>query len=146
MSEGTGTAEEATPQATPGPRIRASDADRTATVALLHDAVARGLLTAEEGGDRMAAALEARFLDELPGLTHDLPTPDAPTAPGWRTVGSMLVTQARTELQGGLRSRRGAVAALVAVLLLGLLVVLGALAVHGLVDGGFEPRAGFRDR
>ncbi|WP_448624308.1 DUF1707 SHOCT-like domain-containing protein [Geodermatophilus sp. URMC 64] len=145
MTDATATGEQ-TGHLPPGPRIRASDADRTATVAVLHDAVSRGLLTAEEGGDRMAAALEARFLDELPALTSDLPPAAAPTAPGWRAVGSMLATQVRTELQGGLRSRRVAVAALAAVLLLVLLVTLGGLAVHGLVDGGVDPRAGFRGR
>jgi hypothetical protein len=56
-----------------GPRLRASDAERLATVELLEDAVARGLLTPEEGSDRMATAFAARHRDELPAVTADLP-------------------------------------------------------------------------
>src|SRR3954447_17898500 len=108
MTDGTGPSDEATADLPPGPRIRACDVQRSATVAVLQDAVTRGLLTAEEGGERMAEALEARFRDELPPLTADLPpTPSTPTAPGWRAVGSMLGAQVRVEVQGGLRSRRG---------------------------------------
>jgi len=126
----------------PGPGVRASDADRAATVSVLEDAVSRGLLTAEEGGERMAAALSARFRNELPSFTADLPAaaPVVPSAAGWRQVGSSLATQVRYDLSGsvsaGLRSRRFLVTALVALLLLGVLVALGSLAVHGLLDGG----------
>ena len=45
--------------------VRASDADRAATARTLQDAVGRGLLTYEEGSDRMAAAYAARFLTAL---------------------------------------------------------------------------------
>src|SRR3982750_659231 len=66
-------------------RLRASDTDRQQTVHLLQDAAARGLLTQDEAGERMAAAYAAQHLDELPPLTADLPpvAPPAPTAPGW---------------------------------------------------------------
>ena len=43
-------------------RVRASDADRLATVERLQDAVARGLLTPDEGSERMADAFAAVFL------------------------------------------------------------------------------------
>ncbi len=71
------------PQHEPQPRMRASDADREAVVQTLLDAIARGLLTLQEGDERVAAAYAARFLDELPGLTADLPPApaDAPAAP-----------------------------------------------------------------
>jgi hypothetical protein len=131
-----------------GPRLRASDADRSATAQVLEDAVARGLLTHDEGGARMAEALASRFRDELPPLTADLPPITAPSpltapAPGWRSLGSTLVTQVHSELHAtriaGPRSRRFLLSALVVLLLLGILVTLGALAVHGLVDGGHGP-------
>jgi hypothetical protein len=139
------------------PRLRASDAERAATVEMLRDAVARGLLDHDEGGERMAAAFAVRFRDELPLLTADLPSAPAATAPapGWRALGSAAVTQVRADVlatvAAGPRSRRFVLTVLVALLVLGLLVALGSLAVHGLFeggsdgpfDGGFQPR-GFR--
>ncbi len=104
----------------PTPPTRASDADREAVVGILHDAVGRGLLTPEEGQERVAAAYSARFLHELPRLTADLPpapTP-APVAPGWRTLVLLVWLQvrdalSRSPLRGAARSpRRLAVAAL----------------------------------
>lgn len=70
------------------PPVRASDADREAVVAVLHDGVLRGLLTPEEGNERMSAAYGARFLGDLPPLTADLPPAPvpAPVAPGWRAL------------------------------------------------------------
>jgi Domain of unknown function (DUF1707) len=128
----------------PGPRIRASDADRTATVDVLQDAVARGLLTHDEGGERMATALAARFRDELPPLTADLPPLPAPAAAaaGWRQLGSTLVAQVRHDVQAavaaGPRSRRFLLTALVAILLVGFLVTVAALALHGMFDAGYD--------
>jgi hypothetical protein len=126
------------------PRLRASDDERAATVNVLRDAVARGLLDHDEGGERMAAAFAVRFRDELPRLTADLPPAPAATAPapGWRAVGSAAVTQLRADVlatvAAGPRSRRFVLTVLVALLLLGLLVALGSLAVHGLVEGGSD--------
>src|SRR3954447_21108685 len=68
------------------PRMRASDAQREDVVHRLHDAVGTGLLTVEEGHERTAAAFAARYVDELPPLTADLPDPP-PAAPGWRGGG-----------------------------------------------------------
>jgi hypothetical protein len=144
---------DATGVGTTAPRARASDAERAATVDALQDAVARGLLTHDEGGGRMAAAFAARFRDELPGLTADLPPaapPPRPAPPGWPQIGAMLAAQVRHDAwavrAGGRRSRQALVAALVAVLLtgallIGVLVTLGALAFLG--SGGPDTFAGF---
>ncbi|MCW2741448.1 MAG: hypothetical protein JWR45_1870 [Blastococcus sp.] len=82
------------------PPARASDADREAVVRELHDAVARGLLSLEEGDERMAAAYAARFAHDLPPLTADLPPAPAllraPAAPGWRAVAVLVWLQLRT--------------------------------------------------
>jgi hypothetical protein len=58
------------------PRIRASDADRDRAAAFLREHHAAGRLTAEEFGDRLDAALEARTLGELDELLADLPVID----------------------------------------------------------------------
>ena len=58
------------------PRIRASDADRDRVAALLREHHAAGRLTAEEFGERMDRALEARTLGELDELMADLPAID----------------------------------------------------------------------
>src|SRR5947209_125758 len=84
----------------PAPRVRASDADRHVVVHRLQEAVARGLLTFDEGSERMARAWDSRHLDELPALTADLPATalPAPTAPGWRALGLLALLQLRTTL------------------------------------------------
>lgn len=116
------------------PPVRASDADREAVVAVLHDAVLRGLLNLEEGNERVAAAYGARFLNDLPPLTADLPAapataPTGPTAPGWRALALLAWLQLRTVFtrttMRQVRSRPRcalAVAALLAVLALGAMV------------------------
>jgi hypothetical protein len=58
------------------PRIRASDADRDRTAALLREHHAAGRLTAEEFHERMDRAMEARTLGELDELMSDLPAID----------------------------------------------------------------------
>ncbi len=58
------------------PRIRASDADRDRTTALLREHHAAGRLTAEEFDERMDAALDAKTLGELDDLLTDLPVID----------------------------------------------------------------------
>ena len=127
------------------PRLRASDAERRATVEALQEAMARGLLTHEETDERMAAAFAARFRDELPPLTADLPpapqeTSAAASPMGWRALFAAVTALLRAEwaaaAAAGFRSRRFVLTALVVVALLaGLaLVVVG----HGIPDGGYE--------
>jgi uncharacterized membrane protein len=57
-------------------RIRASDADRDRTAALLSEHHAAGRLTAEEFHERVDAALNAKTLGELDDLLDDLPMID----------------------------------------------------------------------
>jgi Domain of unknown function (DUF1707)/Cell wall-active antibiotics response 4TMS YvqF len=57
--------------------LRASDADRDRTLALLADAVSDGRLTMEEHAERVKRACTARTLGELAALTADLAVPSA---------------------------------------------------------------------
>ncbi len=123
---------------TSAPRIRASDADRLATVERLQDAVARGLLTPDEGSERMADAFAAVHLTDLDPLTEDLPpAPPERTAPGWRSLGTLAMEQVRASLTtaatGRLRTARVAVVLLIASLFL---VLVGALSGVALSDSG----------
>ncbi len=123
----------------PAPPMRAADSDRAATVHVLQDAVARGLLTPDEGSDRMAAAWAAVHLRDLTPLTADLPAAPAPVragAPGWRPLGLMVWEQVRTTARGAGSGRPGLRLALAAVLAVLLLVALGSSVLHALLDGG----------
>lgn len=144
---------QASPQPAPGP-FRASDADRHATVTVLQDAVARGLLTHDEGGERMTRAFAARYVEELPPLTADLPRaqPPPPAAPGWRALADLALIQARTSLSevlaGASGPRRALALAGGLVVALLLLVALGSVGLH-LLGGGFHrfgPGPGFQAR
>src|SRR3954466_10426261 len=97
----------------PPPRMRASDADREAVVRTLLDALAGGLLTLGEGDERVAAAYAARYRDELPRLTADLPPAPAPgpVAPDWRALALLAWLQARTSVTGFWRATRRVVRA-----------------------------------
>jgi Domain of unknown function (DUF1707)/Cell wall-active antibiotics response 4TMS YvqF len=57
--------------------LRASDADRDRTLALLADAVSDGRLTMDEHAERVQRACTARTLGELAELTADLAVPSA---------------------------------------------------------------------
>ncbi|MGY1699844.1 DUF1707 SHOCT-like domain-containing protein [Geodermatophilus sp. SYSU D00766] len=129
----------------PAPPLRAADSDRVATVQVLQDAVARGLLTLEEGGERMAAAFAAVHLRDLVPLTADLPpAPARPGAPGWRPLGLMAWEQLRTTMTDARTGRPAAVRiALVTVLTLIALLLVAALVLHGLADP-FDGPDGFR--
>ena len=130
-------------------RLRASDVDRLATARVLQDAVARGLLTIDEGSERMAAAFAAVHRDELEPLTADLPAGRPQhSAPGWRPLATMAVEQVRASLHrsptgGRLTPARVAVALLVVLVLL-LLVgeLVGELFFDGGFDGGFDGDGG----
>jgi hypothetical protein len=133
-----GTTAPSAPPPEPRPPARASDADREATVRVLHDAVARGLLTLDECDERVAAAYASRFVGDLPPLTADLPPApaSAPVAPGWRPLAVLAWLQLRAALAGlswggAVRSRRRLVVAVIAVL-----AVLSLAAVT--VGEGFE--------
>jgi hypothetical protein len=112
-------------------------------VAVLHDAVVRGLLNMEEGNDRVAAAYAARFLTDLPPLTADLPPAPvpAPMAPGWRTLAVLAWLQLRTLFTRttwqSARARPRLVLAVVAVLAV---LSLAAMTVGDAVDHGPGPR------
>ena len=126
--------------ATTPPRMRASDADRLATVYHLQDAVARGLLTPDEGSERMADAFAAVHRTDLDPLTEDLPpAPPERTAPGWRSLGTLAVEQVRASLTtatGRLSAARVAVVLLVAALFLVLVGALGGVALSDSGGGG----------
>ena len=131
--DGTGT-----PQ--PAPPLRAADSDRAATVHVLQDAVARGLLTPDEASDRMAAAFAAVHLRDLAPLTADLPAQPVAVAgsgaPGWGPLGLMAWEQVRATVTGARSGGPAAVrVALAAVVVLVLLLTLISLVVHGLADG-----------
>jgi Domain of unknown function (DUF1707) len=55
------------------PAVRASDAEREQTVAVLQAHVVEGRLTLEEFAQRLDMVYEARTRTELEALTHDLP-------------------------------------------------------------------------
>jgi hypothetical protein len=57
--------------------LRASDADRDRTLALLAEAAGDGRLTADEHAERVQRACTARTLGELADLTTDLAEPSA---------------------------------------------------------------------
>lgn len=122
------------------PPVRASDADREAVVAVLHDAAVRGLLTLEEGNERVAAAYAARFLSDLPPLTADLPpapTP-APAAPGWRALALLAWLQLRTLFtRTTVRSIRARPRLALAVVALLAVLSLGAMAGGDFGDHGY---------
>jgi hypothetical protein len=127
----------------PTARVRASDADREAVARTLHDAVTRGLLSLEEADERVTAAYAARFTDDLPRLTADLPPPpsSAPVAPGWRALMVLAWLQLRTLFtRSSWRGARAAVRsrprlAVAALALLALLSFGAAMAGEGFDNG-----------
>jgi len=64
------------------PVVRASDAEREHTVALLQHGFTDGRLTQAELEERAAAAYAARTTAELSDLTADLPAKKQPPRPG----------------------------------------------------------------
>ena len=137
----------------PPPPARASDAEREETVRTLHDAVARGLLTLGEGDERVTAAYAARFRDDLPRLTADLPPgpSPAPVAPGWGAVLLLVWLQLRSSVtRESLRRtvhspRRLAVAAVALVAVLSLAGVAAAESFEHHGHDGYELEQGDDD-
>lgn len=87
---------EVSPTGTPGPEdsgsapaLRASHADRDRVAEILRVAAGDGLLTSDELGERLEAALSARTVHELGTLTADLPVP--PTVGGSQAEAKDLV-------------------------------------------------------
>lgn len=64
----------------------ASDGDRDTAVSVLNEAFAEGRLTADEHGERVAAAYAARTWPELARLTADLPGPASAAGPAMTGV------------------------------------------------------------
>jgi hypothetical protein len=56
-----------------GNRVRASDAEREEYAKMLRAAMTEGRLTLEEGEERLSRVYAAKYRDELPELTADLP-------------------------------------------------------------------------
>lgn len=62
------------------PDLRAGDADRDATLAVLREAFAEGRLLPDEYQARMEQATQARTMGQLDQLVADLPAPRPPKA------------------------------------------------------------------
>jgi len=91
------------------PSLRASDAEREATVEQLRAASAEGRLTLEELTERVGAAYESRTHGELEALTRDLPAQAASStaiAPRRRPTRFVFALFASSEREGRLRLRR----------------------------------------
>jgi Domain of unknown function (DUF1707) len=73
-----------------GPAVRASDAEREQTVALLQRNFADGRLTQAELEERASAAYAARTRAQLRDLTADLPAADAQPPPPGRVLDQRL--------------------------------------------------------
>lgn len=88
------------------PPIRASDADRERTIALLREHAVEGRLTLEEFTDRMSSAALARTSDELEGLARDLPSPHGSIARRRRPTRLLFSMFSSTEREGRIRVPR----------------------------------------
>jgi hypothetical protein len=79
-----------------GSLVRASDAERDRTVEALAAASAEGRLSLEEYSQRSEAALAARTLGDLSGLTADLPaSPESEVAPVPDEITAVLGNESR---------------------------------------------------
>ena len=104
-----------------GERVRASDEEREQYANMVRAGMTEGRLTLEEGEERLAQVYAAKFRDELPPLTADLPE-------GGRR-GLHETPEARERFARDSRRglwRHGAVVAVVAAALTGLWVLSGA--------------------
>jgi Domain of unknown function (DUF1707)/2TM domain len=97
--------------------VRASDAERDATLAMLSDAAAEGYLTPDELDERLSAALAARTIEDLTGLTRDLP-PEWQAERGRRAGWAATSSKARQAVRPQIATYLGVMAVLVAVWLI----------------------------
>jgi hypothetical protein len=87
--------------------VRASDADRDRVIDVLRAATADGRLTADEFGERMAAALSSRTFRELAPLTADLVAPANPAPAGRAPESAPVKDVIRIDQRGGTVQRTG---------------------------------------
>ena len=128
------------------PPMRASDADRHTTVLLLQDAIARGLLTPEEGSERMAAAFATVLRRDLGQLIADLP-PAAPVgAPGWRVLWFQFLEQLREFFLHRDNGRLNRSRVVIAFLVAAAVVLAFGLLTGGFFGGGVRRPEGFGHR
>jgi hypothetical protein len=82
--------------------VRASDAEREAVVAQLHEALGDGRLDLNETEERVAAAYAARHRSDLPPLLSDLPPshPNGSAVPTWAALWGSAVWRVRIMLLG----------------------------------------------
>ena len=90
------------------PAVRASDAEREHTIALLRENTATGRLTLEEFIERMSSAQLARTNDELEELTRDLPSTQEPAGSRRKRTRFVLSMFGSTEREGRVRLGRRA--------------------------------------
>jgi Domain of unknown function (DUF1707)/2TM domain len=109
------------------PNMRASDAERDATVDMLSDAAAEGYLTPEELDERLGAALGARTIEDLTRLTQDLP-------PKWQAERSRRTARAAAN-----REARDAVRRQVATYLCVMAVLVVIWLIAGVTAGAWYP-------
>ena len=88
------------------PALRASDADRDRTIALLREHTVVGRLSLEEFTDRMSAAALARTHDELEELARDLPSGSSAVASRRSPTRILLSIFGSTERVGRIRLAR----------------------------------------
>jgi hypothetical protein len=87
--------------------LRASDADRDATVAQLSESVAEGRLSLEEFNERMESAYGATTHAELEALTRDLPAVPSKPEPSRRSLTRIVFSLfGSTEREGRIRVGR----------------------------------------
>ncbi|MEU0561829.1 DUF1707 domain-containing protein [Dactylosporangium sp. NPDC006015] len=104
-----------------GERVRASDKEREQYADMVRAGMTEGRLTLEEGEERLAQVYAAKFRDELPPVTADLPDG------GRRGLFELPETQAEFLRQGRRHlARHGAFVAVLAVALTGLWALSGA--------------------
>jgi hypothetical protein len=85
--------------------IRASNAEREETIALLHAAVGEGRLDLDEAEERIAAVYGFQYREELPAVLQDLPAGGDRQPPGdlptWSSIWASVVWRVLMVLHGG---------------------------------------------